>query len=130
MNDYHCDLIISGGLCLAFNKKEKEITLLKDAKHVGIMREIKYKNNYMHLVLNGGWATQCKCTKTMRKWITQETRWWTRRLIGPDQGNRKINGKSWVKTQSEAPSEAPSEARNNKKTKGNKRTKRKQKKSN
>ena len=79
MNDYHCDLIkISGGFCLAFNKKRVEIKLLKDAKHVGIIREIKHKNSYMHLILNGGWATQCKCTKIMKKWITQETKLWTR----------------------------------------------------
>ena len=90
MNDYHCDLIkISDRFCLAFNRKRVEIKLLKDAKHIGIIREIKHKNNYMHLILDGGWATQCKCTNLMKKWITQEIKWWTRRQIVPDQGSKK-----------------------------------------
>ena len=110
MNDYRCVLIkISGGLCLAFNKKRMEIKLLKDAKHVGVIREIKHKNVHMHLILDGGWTTKCKCTKIMKKWITQEIEWWTRRQIGPDQGSKEIDRNLHMKTHSEAPSDAPSD---------------------
>ena len=82
--------------------------LLKDAIIIGKLRRIRYTKHHMHLTLDDDWTAQHRCNKIMKKWIKQETRWWTRRQTEPAQGNRKSNGKSWVKTQSEAPSHAPS----------------------